>query len=108
MEAARDSGEHTGSVRGSRRLIRLYQSRLHIPTQNLNAQNLETRSRLAEKALDTHTYFNKTVLDTLARARLHAHTHTHALITNKMLKKYGVATISRLLEMIGLFCKRAL
>ena len=41
-----------------------------------------------------------------AHAHAHAHTHTHAYMHTH--DKYGVATISRLLKIIGLFCKRAL
>jgi len=40
---------------------------------------------------------------------MYMHIHVHAYIHLHMhIKEYGVATISRLLEIIGLFCKRAL
>jgi len=38
----------------------------------------------------------------------HRHTHTYIHIINTYLHKYGVATISRLLKIIGLLCKKAL
>ena len=65
---------------------------------------------------DLHAYTHKHER-TYPRAKTHTHTHTH---TFKQVKsqtwnkdwllrfEYGVATISRLLKIIGLFCKRAL
>jgi len=44
----------------------------------------------------------------------HTHTHTHTLTPSQDVQKaqyfgrYGVATISRLLKITGLFCKRTL
>jgi len=39
----------------------------------------------------------------------HTHTHTHTVqFSRKCKSRHAVATISRLLKMIGLFCKRAL
>jgi len=43
----------------------------------------------------------------LARWHTHTHVHTHTQ-THIPICTYGVATVRRLLEMIGLFCTRAL
>jgi len=46
--------------------------------------------------------------DTDTRAHTHTHTHTHTQTHMLYTCRYGVASISTLLKIIGLFCKRAL
>ena len=57
------------------------------------------------KDTHTHTYYMS--------IWTHTHTHLHTWLLKKarddtMKKPFGVATISRFLKIIGLFCKRAL
>jgi len=76
----------------------------HVNTLQHAASQLFTSSLLPHPP---NTYLYLLFSDTHARARTHAHslTQTHLL---SMTTCYGVATISRLLKIIGLVCKRAL
>jgi len=60
----------------------------------------------------THTLTTHTYAHTCAHAHMHAIVYAHACIRaytyRCTLLTYGVAAISRLLQIIGLFCKRAL
>jgi len=56
---------------------------------------------------NTHTYTYKRM--NIIYVDAHTYTHTHEQTkTKNQTKTYGVASVSRLLEIIGLFCKRAL
>jgi len=59
---------------------------------------------------NTHTHINLSAIRPVeGTAVLHLHTHTHPPYPPERAKEwYGLATISRLLMIIGLFCERAL
>ena len=54
--------------------------------------------------MHTHTH-TRTYTHTHPHTHTHTHTHTHVYGTYIPIYTYGVATISRLLKIISLFCK---
>jgi len=58
--------------------------------------------------MSTYTYMSIYIhIHILKAAHTHTHTHTHNTFPTHFYY-YGVASSSRLLKIIGLFCKRAL
>jgi len=71
---------------------------------------LRQTSATSAKYIQTYTcavYIDHGALDRRPQPHTHTHTHTHTNIRTKSTgpTTYGVATISRLLEFIGLFCR---
>ena len=102
------------------------QTRTHTHTHTQTRARARTHTHTRTHTLThTHTHLNaQTHTHTHAHAHTHAHTHTPAHTHTRIhirihlytythtykyaYRLYGVATISRLLKMICLFCKRAL
>ena len=99
--AARDIAQHATTRPGDEHEVQIYTHTTHTHRH----MNVDTHT--CTQTHRTTCVFAATYIHT--HACIYVHTFTHIRITTQRCTFWqGVATISRLLKMIGLFCKRAL